>query len=109
MSTRYTPPGVSRNRVLGALALALAGLFSLWLQVRLQPIPTRSLSELQSEPLAGYVRVQGTVAEPPRWDPKGPRLLFRLNDGTADLRVLASGSVATALQRQERIPRTADV
>ncbi|MCS6964007.1 MAG: hypothetical protein NZM16_08175 [Thermoflexus sp.] len=109
MLTRYTPPGISRNRVLGALALALAGLFSLWLQVRLQPIPTRSLSELQAEPLAGYVRVQGTVAEPPRWDPKGPRLLFRLNDGTADLRVLASGSVATALQRQERIPRTADV
>ncbi|MCS7251762.1 MAG: hypothetical protein RMK32_00685 [Anaerolineae bacterium] len=109
MLTRYTPPGISRNRVLGALALALAGLFSLWLQARFQPIPTRSLSELQSEPIAGYVRVQGTVVEPPRWDPEEPRLLFRLNDGAADLRVLASGSVATALQHQERIPRTADV
>lgn len=109
MTTRYIPPGISRSRVLGALALAFAGLFALWLQVRLQPVPTLSPSELQFEHVAGYIRVRGTLTEPPRWDPDEPRLLFRLSDGTADLLVLASGPVAGALQHQRRIPRTADV
>lgn len=109
MRTRYIPPGIPRSRTLGALALAFAGLLALWAQIRLQPVPTRSPSELQSEDLAGYIRVQGVVAEPPRWDPEGPRLLFRMTDGTADLLVLASGPVATALQGHGRIPRTADV
>lgn len=108
MRARYIPPGVSRSHVLGALALAFAGLLSLWLQARLQPVPTLSLLELQSENPTGYVRVHGTVAAPPRWDPDGPRLLFRLSDGTTDLLALASGPVATVLQRQGRIPRTAD-
>ncbi|WP_322800173.1 hypothetical protein [Thermoflexus sp.] len=109
MRTRYIPPGIPRGRTLGALALAFAGLLALWWQIRLQPVPTRSPSELRSEDLAGYARVQGVVVEPPRWDPEGPRLLFQLSDGMADLLVLASGPAATALQRQGRIPRTADV
>lgn len=109
MRTRYNPPRIPRSRTLGALALAFVGLLALWAQIRLQPVPTRSPSELQAEDLAGYARVQGVVAEPPRWDPEGPHLLFRLTDGTVDLLVLASGPVATALQGHGRIPRTADV
>ncbi len=108
MRRPYLPPGLSWSRVLGTLALALAGLFSLWLQARLQPVPLVSLAELQSEPVAGYIRTQGTVMEPPRWDPEGPRLLFYLSDGTGDLRVRASGPVAAELQRRGQIPRTAD-
>jgi len=109
MAAPYRPPGISRSRVLGALALALAGWVGLWLQARLQPVPTVPPSDLQAEAPAGYVRTHGTVMEPPRWDPEGPRLLFRLGDGTADLRVLAAGPVAAALHRQGRIPRTADI
>ncbi|WP_376788997.1 hypothetical protein [Thermoflexus sp.] len=109
MRTRYLPPGLPRGRILGALALAFAGLLALWWQIRLQPVPTRSPSEIHSKGLAGYVRVRGVVAEPPRWDPEGPRLLFPLSDEMANLLVLASGPIATALQHQGRIPRTADI
>ncbi|HXF68982.1 MAG TPA: OB-fold nucleic acid binding domain-containing protein [Thermoflexus sp.] len=101
-------PSIPVAPIIGALALAIAGLLSLWFQARFQPVPTPSLTDLHSRNLAGYVRVHGTITEPPRWDPKGPRLLFRLSDGTADLLVLASGPVAAELRTRGWIPHTGD-
>ncbi|MFN3928176.1 MAG: OB-fold nucleic acid binding domain-containing protein, partial [Thermoflexus sp.] len=101
-------PSIPVAPTLGALALAIAGLFSLWLQTRFQPVPTPALADLHSGSLAGYIQVHGTIVEPPRWDPTGPRLLFRLSDGTADLLVTASGPVAAELRARGRIPYTGD-
>ena len=94
--------------LLGALALALAGLIAVGLQGRLQPIPTRSLGELPAVPPAAYVRVQGWVMAPPRWEPEAARLQFSIQDGTGDLVVRAWGPVAAALVGAGRMPRTGD-
>lgn len=101
-------PSTPKGSAWGAVLLAIAGLISLWLQARLQPVPTPSIAELRTEGSFGYVRVRGTIIEPPRWNPEGPQLLFRLSDGPTDLSVLAFGPVAAELQRRGRIPRTGD-
>ncbi len=106
---RYSLPPFRVGPALGALVLALAGLFSTWIQARFQPVPTPPLADLQGGAVAGYVRVHGVLPEPPRWEPEGPRLRFRLSDGTAELRVLANGPVAAALAQAKRIPRAGDV
>ncbi|WP_448593352.1 OB-fold nucleic acid binding domain-containing protein, partial [Thermoflexus hugenholtzii] len=105
---RYSPPSFRVGPALGALALALAGLFSTWAQARLQPVPTPALSDLQRGAIAGYVRVHGVLPEPPRWEPEGPRLRFRLRDGTGELWVFVDGLVAADLARAKRIPRAGD-
>ncbi|MGC8873814.1 MAG: OB-fold nucleic acid binding domain-containing protein [Chloroflexia bacterium] len=92
------------------LALVLAGMGVLLcaLSARLTRPPHLSLESIGPEQNLAYVQVSGMVLRGPDYDASAPSLAFTLGEGSAYLRVTATGAEARALAAHAPIPAVGD-
>jgi hypothetical protein len=87
-----------------SLLLAGIGLAALYLAARGREAPTVRIGDIT--PLMGFanIAVTGCVTRTPFIGAAGDYVMFRVDDGTGELQVLAHGAVAAALIAAHRIP-----
>jgi hypothetical protein len=94
-----------------ALALAVPGLFFLYLMARGTDVPLVRIGDVNPLMNFAYVRVAGAVERDAYVGKDGDTVdyvSFLVSDGTGKLRVAAYDDVARGLARESRLPRAGD-
>ncbi len=93
----------------GAAALALCGLFLLWVSARSADIPVVRVQDVGSAMNWAYVKMRGTVVRQPAYDAGSGYLRFWLDDGSGEIMVAAYRNESRALIEAGRAPTIGDV
>lgn len=91
----------------GAIVLAVAGLFAVWMVARSSNVPVVRVSDVGGTMNWAFVQVGGVVTRYPTYQESGA-LQFWIDDGTGEIMVLADRAESTALASAGKVPALGD-
>ena len=104
-------PPILRRLRLASLLLATIGLACLYFMSKAKEVPDMRVAEVTPMMNFATARFAGTVARPPYVRKQGEKadyVALSLDDGTGEVRVMLSGTVAAAFVERGRLPARGD-
>jgi DNA/RNA endonuclease YhcR with UshA esterase domain len=92
----------------GAIVLAVAGLFAVWMVARSSDVPVVRISDVGGTMNWAFVQVGGIVTRYPTYDQESGALQFWIDDGTGEIMVLADRAESATLASAGKVPALGD-